>query len=65
MVFEGGHVVRTEEHDPIITVAVKYKSVRTDFGTNVVVFPDRLSADAGDLLEVIDSQARLAQRLPK
>lgn len=127
VVFNGGLVVRTEEHDPIVTVAVratlhhvldltdgdtcrtlgisdlelhadweqgqddylhdrgpmpatqllalaahtsglvtaiKYKSVRTDFGTNLVVFPDRLSADAGDLLDVIDSKGRLAQRLP-
>lgn len=127
VVFAGGRVVRTEEHDPIVTVAVratlhhvldltdddtcrtldltdlelradweqgqdgylrdlgpmpatqllalaahtsglvtaiKYKSARTDFGTNLVVFPDRLSADAGDLLEVIDSKGRLVQRLP-
>ena len=41
--------------------AIMYTSVRTPFGTNIVVFPDRLGAD--DALEAIDSTGRLTQRL--
>lgn len=43
---------------------IKYPSARTDFGVNLVVFPDRLDAARGDLLEVVDSASRFAQRLP-
>ncbi|HEX6040324.1 RES family NAD+ phosphorylase [Longimicrobium sp.] len=43
---------------------IKYPSARTDFGVNLVVFPDRLDADRGDHLEVVDSGARYAQHLP-
>lgn len=45
---------------------ILYPSARTDFGRNLVVFPDRLRRRArnADLLEVIDSTGRYAQRLP-
>jgi hypothetical protein len=43
---------------------IKYPSARTDFGVNLVVFPDRLDAARGDRLEVVDSASRFAQRLP-
>ena len=42
-------------------VGIKYNSVRTSLGTNMVVFRDRLVAD--DRLEVVDSTGRLVQRL--
>jgi RES domain. len=42
-------------------VGIKYNSVRTALGTNVVVFPDRLAEE--DRLEVVDSTGRLVQRL--
>ncbi|CAN5150974.1 hypothetical protein BH09GEM1_BH09GEM1_22540 [soil metagenome] len=40
---------------------IKYTSVRTTFGTNVVIFPDRLAT--GEFLEVVDSTGTLSQRL--
>lgn len=51
-------------HSTELFAGIKYPSVRTDFGINLVVFPDRLRAEHGDALEVIDSTGRYAQRVP-
>lgn len=42
---------------------IKYPSARTDFGVNLVVFPDRLEMGR-DCLEVVDAGNRYSQRLP-
>jgi RES domain-containing protein len=43
---------------------IKYPSARTQFGVNLVVFPDRLDRARGDRLEVVDSTGRYLQQLP-
>jgi hypothetical protein len=47
-----------------LIIAIQYPSARTKFGVNLVVFPDRLNAAAGDFLEAVDSTGRYAQHLP-
>lgn len=42
-----------------------YDSARAPGGRCLIVFPDRLSAAAGDLVEVHDTSGRYAQRLPR
>lgn len=44
--------------------AIKYPSAKHPGGLNLVVFPDRISALAGDVLEVFDPHGNLAQRIP-
>jgi hypothetical protein len=51
-------------HASGLFAGIKYPSARTDFGVNLVVFPDRLRGSAGDFLEVVDSGNRFSQRLP-
>jgi RES domain-containing protein len=43
---------------------IKYPSARAPFGTNLVVFPDRLDPACGDSVEVVDPRGRYSQRLP-
>jgi hypothetical protein len=43
---------------------IRYPSARTEFGQNLVLFPDRLEAASGDHLEVVDSTHRFDQHLP-
>jgi|GEM_PF-3388134 RES domain-containing protein len=51
-------------HETAIFAGITYPSARTDFGTNLVIFPDRLNGPEGDRLEVIDPSGRYSQRLP-
>jgi hypothetical protein len=51
-------------HASGLFAGIKYPSARTDFGTNLVVFPDRLEKDRGDSLEVVTSISGFSQRLP-
>lgn len=51
-------------HASGLFAGIKYPSARTDFGVNIVVFPDRLDPALGDSLEVITSLSGYAQRLP-
>ena len=51
-------------HESGLCAGIKYPSARTDFGVNLVVFPDRLDAGRGDRLEVVDSAGRFTQCLP-
>lgn len=43
---------------------IKYPSARAPFGSNLVVFPDRLDPARGDLIDVVDPRGRYNQRLP-
>jgi len=43
---------------------IKYPLARSPFGTNLVVFPDRLDPARGDVIEVVDPRGRYSQRLP-
>jgi hypothetical protein len=40
------------------------RTVSTDLGTNLVVFPDRLSLNSANWIEVHSSKNLLSQRLP-
>jgi RES domain-containing protein len=51
-------------HASGLFAGIKYPSARTDFGVNMVVFPDRLDSALGDSLEVISSLSGYGQRLP-
>jgi hypothetical protein len=51
-------------HGLLIFGGIKYPSVRARFGTNVVLFPDRLDASAGDQVALIDSTGYYQGRLP-
>jgi RES domain-containing protein len=51
-------------HASGLFAGIKYPSARTDFGVNLVVFPDRLRSSIGDVLEAVDSDNRFFQRLP-
>lgn len=51
-------------YESALFAGIIYPSARTDFGVNLVVFPDRLDPRRGDLLEVVGSSGRLQQRLP-
>lgn len=56
-------VLALTAHTSGLFAGIKYPSARTDFGANLVVFPDRLDP-ARDSLEVITSLPAYAQRLP-
>jgi RES domain-containing protein len=43
---------------------IKYASAKNPGGLNLVVFPDRLSPDSPDFLEVFDPHGDLRQRIP-
>jgi hypothetical protein len=51
-------------HSSGLVSAIEYPSARTGFGVDLVVFPDRLDAAAGDFLQVIDTTGRHGQTLP-
>jgi hypothetical protein len=51
-------------HASGLFAGIKYPSARTDFGVNLVVFPDRLEKTRGDFLEVVTSLGGYSQRLP-
>ena len=51
-------------HETAIIAGIVYPSARTEFGTNLVVFPDRLNSADGDHIEVINPSGRYFQRLP-
>ncbi|MCA1788653.1 MAG: RES family NAD+ phosphorylase, partial [Thioalkalivibrio sp.] len=51
-------------HASELFAGIKYPSARTDFGVNLVVFPDRLEKARGDYLEVVSSISGYSQRLP-
>jgi RES domain-containing protein len=42
---------------------IKYASAKHPGGLNLVVFPDKISASAGNYLEVYDPHGNLAQRI--
>ena len=42
---------------------IKYASAKHPGGLNLVAFPDRIPATAGNFLEVYDPHGRLAQRI--
>ena len=57
-------VLALTAHTSGLFAGIKYPSARTDFGVNLVVFPDRLEKARGDSLEVVTSIPGYGQRLP-
>jgi RES domain-containing protein len=58
-------VLALTAHTSGLFAGIKYPSARTDFGVNLVVFPDRLEKARGDCLEVVTSISGYSQRLPE
>jgi len=51
-------------YDTALIAGLVYASARADGGTNLVVFPDRLSLNSANRIEVHSSKNLLSQRLP-
>lgn len=51
-------------HESRRITGIRYASTKHSGGTNLAVFPDRLSVEHGTHLEVYDPYGHLAQRLP-
>jgi hypothetical protein len=52
MAYDSGRIAR-----------IKYASAKRPGGLNLVVFPDRIAAAAGNFLQVYDPHGNLAQRI--
>lgn len=51
-------------HDTAVVGGIRYPSARTDFGVNLLIFPDRLDKSLGDIVEVVDTTGAYSQTLP-